>query len=259
MKYLKKFNEELKPSTYRSAADSLQRMGHKKRASNIRDWSDKVEKMESEKIKSQSINLLKEFGSFKLIYFDSGKEILTGNFFINISSHDYYQFVDTYLDLIDENGNFKHGDFLINFDIGFIPADEETSEKFYNYERLNNDAFWNSMYWNMILGISIIRNGEKYINPNGDYYIDGNDRDRFTFFDRKEALNFRKLLSDAFLGNNDWGKNEHYTSLKESILKTFEKVTKSPYFLPSDVFNEESYQKIANSIKSISLNKLYRE
>ena len=46
MKYLKLF-EELKPDTYQKAANELDKLGHKKRASNLRDWSINVREKEN--------------------------------------------------------------------------------------------------------------------------------------------------------------------------------------------------------------------
>jgi hypothetical protein len=39
MKYLKRFNEELKVSTYKSAADKLTNMGHKRRGAQMLELS----------------------------------------------------------------------------------------------------------------------------------------------------------------------------------------------------------------------------
>lgn len=43
MKYLKKFNEELRTYTYRTAANKLRQIGHVRRSSVLDDWSNKVE------------------------------------------------------------------------------------------------------------------------------------------------------------------------------------------------------------------------
>ena len=44
MKYLKKFNEELKPRTYLSAAKKLKAIGHTDRAKALEDWAEETEK-----------------------------------------------------------------------------------------------------------------------------------------------------------------------------------------------------------------------
>lgn len=248
MKYLKKFNEELRPSTYRTAANKLRQIGHVRRSSVLDDWSNKVENDNEVKERNDTINKLKEFGHFKMNFIKSKKVMMTGNFYIDISGLDSYNFKDNY---------FDGHDVIMNFELGFIPADEETYKEFNELDIIDREKIYYSLYWNMNFGISIIRKGEEEINPNGYYYFDGNDSDFFEFYDRKEANKFRKLLFDALSGNNEWGKSNHYESLKSSILKVFSEDKYQP--LPKDIFNEESYQKIVNSIRSLSLNKLYSE
>lgn len=43
MKYLKRFNEELSPRIYKSAARKLDKLGHSDRAKELKDWSNKIE------------------------------------------------------------------------------------------------------------------------------------------------------------------------------------------------------------------------
>ena len=46
MKYLKRFNEELRPRTYLSAAKKLTAIGHTDRAKELKDWAEETEKRE---------------------------------------------------------------------------------------------------------------------------------------------------------------------------------------------------------------------
>ena len=46
MKYLKRFNEELRPRTYLSAAKKLTTIGHTDRANTLKDWANETEKRE---------------------------------------------------------------------------------------------------------------------------------------------------------------------------------------------------------------------
>lgn len=267
MKYLKKFNEELRPSTYRTAANKLRQIGHVRRSSVLDDWSNKVENDNEVKERNDTINKLKEFGHFKMNFIKSKKVMMTGNFYIDISGLDSYNFKDNYFDALPLNdidllipevdSKVVSHDVIMNFELGFIPADEETYKEFNELDIIDREKIYYSLYWNMNFGISIIRKGEEEINPNGYYYFDGNDSDFFEFYDRKEANKFRKLLFDALSGNNEWGKSNYSESLKSSILKVFSEDKYQP--LPKDIFNEESYQKIVNSIRSLSLNKLYSE
>lgn len=245
MKHLKRFNEELKTSTYRKAADNLLKLGHKRRSSVMIDWADNVENKLREKEKQESLSFLTEYGPFKMDFIKNKEILFSGNFYIAISALDSYSLRDNYFDSIDSDG-LVNNDLSLGFDLGFIAADEETENELYKYIDINiNQYVYEGIYWNMSFGINIIRKGEKYINPDGYYYFYGIDRDFFKFHNRVEASKFRKLLSDAFLGINDWGKSKWSKSLKDSVLKSFkgDKYLK----LPEDVFNEESYQKFSTS------------
>jgi hypothetical protein len=260
MKYLKKFNEELRPSTYRTAADKLSKIGHKRRSSNLEDWANHVETENITKEKEEKRRFLSQFGKFKMDVLIKGVPRMTGDFYIQIGGLDHYNFTDVYHDIVNDDGTINYGEHVMWFELGFMPTDEDCELDFYDLKEdgfLENDNFYSGLYWCMSFGLTIIRNNEKEINPNGNYYYE-NSRDNveFKFHDRKEAIRFRKLLSDAFLGNNKWGESKE--TLKDSILSVF--LNKTRYSkLPEDVFNEESYQKIANSIKTLSLNKLYSE
>jgi hypothetical protein len=253
MKHIRRFNEELKPSTYRRSADNLLKLGHKRRSSVMKDWADNVENKLKEKEKQESLSFLTEYGPFKMNFIKDKDFIFTGNFYIAISGLDY-SLKDSYFDLVDSDGVANY-DISLDFDLGFIAADDETENELYKY--IDIDKYYEGIYWNMSFCINIIRKGEKYINPNGHYHFGEIGKDSFKFYNRTEASKFRKLLSDAFLGIKDWGKSNWSKSLKDSVLKSF---NDNKYLkLPEAVFNEESYQKIANSIKSLSLNKLYTE
>ena len=46
MKYLKRFNEELRPQTYMSAARKLDKLGHHDRSKDLKDWGLEMESRE---------------------------------------------------------------------------------------------------------------------------------------------------------------------------------------------------------------------
>ena len=86
MKYLKKFNEELRPQTYRSAARKLDKLGHTDRAQALKDWALETEKKE-EMIKwKDSIQDYAQFGTFKMaIKNEETGKTLTGDFHLDIN------------------------------------------------------------------------------------------------------------------------------------------------------------------------------
>ena len=48
MRYLKKYNEELKPETYLSAAQKLQKLGHQRRPEALRAYAEEIRQRQKE-------------------------------------------------------------------------------------------------------------------------------------------------------------------------------------------------------------------
>jgi len=214
MKYLKKFNE-LKSSTYKSAAKQLQNIGHTRRAAAITDYVVTVEERERlQKIKDQqeryahtgvfraSIVFEKWEGknpNSTLTYESPLKERgiegeMTGNFHLALYCDDdmFYDRISEYLD-----GNDS---LWLNFTVGIVAADEETAEWFNTEERgvKRWDFYWNGQY-------TPNRPYVKMTNEAGNFDPQpmGNENwenDRFVFEGRAEAMKFRKLMIDIFEG-----------------------------------------------------------
>lgn len=193
MKYLKKFNEKLNPMTYKSAAKKLDKLGHTKRSSDLRDWSKKIESDDNLKKWSENIEQFKKFGTFKLnIKSDKGE--LTEDFYLNFVL-DRDSFGDS-LDYIRESGCYFW------FGIIIIPATEEVIEKC--KEILPDPDFYNGGYW----GISLSIKGEIDINESIEivrHSIDNYDESLggdIKISDRRTANKFRKLVIDIFSNEN---------------------------------------------------------
>lgn len=212
MKYLKKFNE-LKSSTYRTAANRLKGLGHNRRAAAMTDYVATVEDKERiEKIKD-SIKKYAHTGVFKASVVHekvsrSGTERtvdyinplaergiegeMTGNFHIALW-FDEDVFHDRIWDYIaGENGVW------LNFTLGIVPADEETASWFCTKERgvVGYDFYWGGIY-------SPNRPFSKITNDAGNFDPRpiGNENwesDKFVFEGRQEAVKFRKLMIDIF-------------------------------------------------------------
>jgi len=116
MKFLKKFNEELKSSTFRRAADGLDKYGHSDRGHYVRKWADKVEEDEKKEIWVEVKKKYEQFGTFRLDV--TNQRTFTGDFHLFFEAD--YEAEDE-MELIEENGG---GEFW--FGIGIIPADENT-------------------------------------------------------------------------------------------------------------------------------------
>ena len=239
MKYLKKFNE-LKSSTYRTAANRLKGLGHSRRAAVMTDYVATVEDKERiEKIKD-SIKKYAHTGVFKASVVHekvsrSGTERtvdyinplaekgiegeMTGNFHIALW-FDEDVFHDRIWDYIEgENGVW------LNFTLGIVPADEETASWFSTKERgvAGYDFYWDGVY-------SPNRPFSKITNDAGNFdprpiRNENWESDKFVFEGRQEAMKFRKLMIDIFEGRVEMSYNPA-EQVKKAIasIPTFDKV-----------------------------------
>ena len=66
MKYLKRFNEELRPRTYLSAAKKLTAIGHTDRANTLKDWANETEKREEIAKWKEQLQNYSPFGIYKV-------------------------------------------------------------------------------------------------------------------------------------------------------------------------------------------------
>lgn len=146
MKYLKKFNEELRPDTYRSIAKEL--VGHPTKS---REFLRHADDLERKKCISDWKRLGEKYskysGPVKLdIPFDTighhfQKDLMAIGFDKPINAYPFYA-IDTYL-FNEEYGDGENAlsNHLIYFNImeGFIPADEESMNTIFDASKLLND------------------------------------------------------------------------------------------------------------------------
>jgi hypothetical protein len=193
MKYLKRFNEELKPSTYRSAARKLDKLGHTKRASDLKNWADKRESDDNLKNWKENIEKFKKFGTFKLnIKSDQGE--LTEDFYLNFVL-DRDAFADSF-EYIQEDGSYFW------FGIIIIPATEEVIKKC--EEVLPDPDFNNGGYWGLSYSIKVEISDDmslKVVSQFLDNY-DDSLTGKVSIADRRSANKFRKLIIDIFSDEN---------------------------------------------------------
>lgn len=271
MKYLKKFNEELKGSTFRSAATKLKQMGHIRRSQEIESHAKDVEEREERQRIEQRTKWLREQAPFKLQYYKSKYNSATrshdsnllceGLFYIE-PSFDYNWFSDSVSDWLSEQYSL-----FMYFEFGTTPADVETEHNWKEIESKLSEESYHGMYYGTRLGIQVIPEGNASVVSNGECFWEGRDNDSFIFANRSEAMRFKKLLIEALEGKIKWGKNEWN---KDGIISCFDK-----YFIneenwrnqkidkgitpPEPVFTKEDMPKIINTIKTgLSVNQLYR-
>lgn len=238
MKYIKRFNEELRPQTYMSAARKLDKLGHTDRANVLKDWAKETEKKE-EMIKWQDrIQDYAQFGTFKLIIKNTEtNETLTGDFHLDVN-FDELAFSDG-----PESG--------ITFFLGLIPTSEDL---IYRYMELCPDYdFGNGFFWGKIFTLGYeLEDMVKFTKWNmWDY--DDEMNGKIYFADRSSANKFKNLLIQIF-SNPQLGYPSGYTDADD----LYEKLTNC--ILAENSFSSDygfRLEDAAEYIRTISPNLLY--
>lgn len=269
MKYLKRFNEELKPETYISAADKLSKFGHKKRPEELRNWATEVKKRETDIKRKNHLEEAKKLGVFEM-YVKSGINNFSGNFYIDLMwNNDKYE-LEKRISGFREDG----GALWLDFDFGLIPADEETNNMM--FENLDkylqpHDSYpltwWVNKLWINISVQSGWQETEKLIKfyqdnslgeniteeeliPSGSFYLsdDINESTELKFKGRKNAIKFIKVFKDILDSNIIYKESpSNPGGMKEKILE----------YLVDEGFDFEEYLRIPKSLSLTRLNKLY--
>ena len=289
MKYLKKFNEELKPHIYRNAAGELKKIGHTRRSNELEKWADKVQLDLDNLEYKETYDRLSKYPSFELelrndkwdrdskSYKFADDASIKGNFYLD-ASFEEDMFTDQYRDWL---GDPQYGISLF-FSIGIFPADDETRIKFDKLDKEGglSEETWNGMYWPCWMGVRIADGSGLKV---GSIFWDMRTNETLLFSNRKEAFKFKKLISDAIdcknkFGESKWSKDGIGGSLKERFELTEEQqVLKNCWIRQNDTpeqieekkikerevingryLTPEIYEDIKKSIKNMSLNIMYR-
>lgn len=268
MKYIKSFNEELRPHVYKSAAAKLRgTYGHHKRADKLDAYGDELYNKQTQQRIENNRQRCSKYGSFKgklkVVQRDRtwktvSQDIIEGNFYISLWFDD-----DWFTDMIRESWiaeGFQYA-CALPFDFDIMAADEETQNKVDEVGVELNDGL---IFCNRLEMSYISR------QPDDDYIVDPKsfsfyDRDQnsdFHFSTRADALKFKRLFVGAILGENDFGVDHRWIkhpTLKDHIKSALEKqdcVTDDGVSL---INPEEDLIKLQNSAKLMSLNILYKE
>lgn len=214
MKYLRRFNEELDPMTYRRAArklDNIQKespskgkaINATKRAEDLRQHAGNIEKKEFYEKWKNKINIYKEFGEFDFIIEEGG------------SPESFYVALIPELDSIGEDweeGDPENRDITFSFGGGIIPTNDEQYEKLTKEYDAYNGFIW--AFW-----ISI-----DYEVKNSEVRFKGISMDRYEIDDfqvgnRKTANGLKKLLANIF-------GDEFYPSAHTDVDNAYDKIQK---------------------------------
>lgn len=263
MRYLKRFNEELKPETYISAAKKLKSIGgHEKRAAGLEEWGNLERQKEEDRQIKAIVDRYSKHGTFRVnIAYglqDLKKKdlLMTGDFYINI---DFLQ--DVAADDFDYWMDETRGDDVcwIPLMIGLIPANEETLKNMKDC-RLE---MWRNTCWTSNAGAFLsypIEEEGSYEDGDwdlktartdgGGFYI---EQHQYTirFASRQDAIKFKKLLVDIFEGNTEMGEEPgNPGGIKEEMIE---------YYCSKKHVPIEAFDDIADNMRKLSLNGLYMD
>ena len=239
MKYLKKFNEELRPQTYMSAARKLDKLGHTDRANDLKDWAREMEKKE-EMIKWQDhIQDYAPFGTFKMTIKNAQTdESITGDFHLDVN-FDELAFSDE-----PENG--------ITFFLGLIPSSEDLIHQY--MELCPDYDFGNGFFWGKVFTLKYDLSDEQVKFTNYELWdYDDEMNGKVAFADRGSANRFKNLLIQIF-SNPQLGFPSGYTDADD----LYEKLTNC--ILAENSFSSDygfRLEDAAEYIRTISPNLLY--
>ena len=255
MRYLRKYNEELKSDTYKSAADKLTKMGHVKRPEELMKWHVISKEREKEEAKRKAIEESSKLGTYKMTLSGAhGK--FTGDFYVY-----FYWNNDNFDENYQDWKSFDNTSLWLQFDFSVLPASEESKEFAQNVLNKEIGLNYDGKCYLGCFGLNLSQSGNEYneetnketfvLKPNGGFYFEEYDSIAWYMADRGSAQKFKKMLYDVFEGNIVWRETPELPGgLKEQILD----------FLCSDMDHTlEEFEEFIESLKRISVNKLYKD
>ena len=252
MKYLKRFNEELRPRTYLSAAKKLTAIGHTDRANTLKDWANETEKREEIAKWKEQLQNYSPFGIYKMnVVNPETGEKLTADFALDVN-FDELAFEDSFEYEKEKDPNNVSG-VNIFFFIGLIPTSEELIKKC--EEIMPEPEFGNGMFWGMCFGIDFkVQNGEVIFDKFSLDDYDDNLSGNVSFADRASAGKFKNLLKSIF-SNPDLNYPSGYTDA-DSLYQKLEQVILIQQGFSSDYGFE--LKNVADFINTQSPNTMYK-
>lgn len=274
MKYLKRYNEELLPSTYVSASSKLKQLGHVRRSKELEDWS----KVEQERLKKQQQLIrkgeLSQFPPFKLKFYKQRWNANTkvteedflgeGLFYVEPSFGS-----DWFGDMMYDHESDGHG-LSIPIEFGTTPANEESEvvwEEIKNKCSSLKEQEYDGITYNTRMWIKLFDSDSYVITNENKCYWETSDNGLFVLDSRSEAVRFKKLLVESLEGKNQWGKNKwspegmygHFMKFFQRDLEWRVKEREAGKNKLEQYFKPEHMPIIANKVKmGLSINDLYR-
>lgn len=243
MKYLRRFNEELKTQTYRNAARKLTKMGHDGRAKELSNWADKREGIENVEKWKKNIEEFSPFGKYNIkIGNPETGESFVGEFYLDVI-FDELAFAES----IDDTGSG------LWFHIGAIPVDESVIEKC--EEIMPDPDLYNGFYWMFGMGVNYqIKNNKVELTS---FYLESYDDSltgEVSITDRGSAGRLRNLIIKMF-SDPSFKYPSGYTNA-DTIYEVFERSILSESGFSSDY--GFTLEEVADYMRTISPNTMYK-
>jgi hypothetical protein len=273
MKHLRKFNEELKPRTYKKAASTLQGLGHHSRAKSLNDWaSAKEEEQRKEELNKEienwkhNVNEFAKFGKFKFNIFahkakswtpGSGSNFRTTEGTLLISDDFYVCLNFDEYSLEDTIDDIRSGSSTISISGGLIPTSEEAIIKYKEIFKVNkkDGDFANGFFWGFWLNFKISLDGDLISVTEADMNaFDSSVSGYVSLGDRRSAGAFKILLKNIFEGKINYPSGRRDITDMHDFLETNlcnQSGLSSDYGLSMDHF--------AEAIKKMNTQLLVRE
>lgn len=261
-KILDKVSEDLDPRTYFSAADKLQKFGHKRRPEILRAWANEVKERQRVERRRIALEEAKKLGVYSFNFKD-----FKGNCYIYFSwmGDQFYEDVEYWRQ--EENSSL-----WLRFSMGFIPADAETLAYFEDQNSIIYKNFGgpadNGVYWLQDFSINLslsfneitpeikskypdIEDFEKELVPGNIAYFEEVDMPTIFLADRGNVQKFKTMLFNLF--NSDIVFLPTSSNPGGMVEKIREEIC-------GDLgFGFDEYLRFVDSIKRLKLNLLYRD
>lgn len=258
MKYLQKFNEELKSSVFKSAARKLRKISKDQpvlakaikaedRASNLEEYSKRVENRENLQKWKKNVEDFSKHGEFNIEVSRPGTPSIRPKiftFYLDLVS-DVESLIDSWEDEDQDNREITFG-----FCAGFIPKSEEDIQEF--LQNFNNE-FYNGFFWGMWIYITY-RVLQSEVSFKGIYIGDYDMSPKFQIADRKTAVSLKRLLTNIF------DPTFEYPSGYTDITNMYDKIERSTIQdLEIGINFNIDMQRIKNDIQSLPIMDFYKK
>ncbi len=255
-----KFNEELKSSTYLSAAQKLQKLGHSRRPEVLRAWAEEVRKREADRITKKNLEESEKLGLYQM-KIKTSKKSFDANVYVSLS-----WVSDTFDDSVGDFKNDESCALYLQFSFGLIPADAETLDNFNeclgDYISPSYSIWWIQDMW-LCLSKSMSSiteqdlkmypdlDPDKDLIPSPNCSFEGIEISAVYFSNRQSSMKFKQALYNTFSGQLIYREStENPGGMAERIREEI---------VGEHGFGFDEYLRFVEGIKLIRVNSLYRD